>query len=207
VRKTIVMVTHDIEEALFMADRIAVFGAHGAAEQFDTPATILARPANEFVEDFVGGDRGIRQLSVTSVAGTALEATVVVDRAASAAEARAALQLRSRDWAVVLDEQRRPVGWVTASDLPDTGQVEAVMRGADGICVSTAQTLRHAAARILERDESWVLVVDDASRELLGALTLEHIHSAVRTPIGGDDRHDNDGDASGPADRTVGARP
>jgi osmoprotectant transport system ATP-binding protein len=187
VRKTIVMVTHDIEEALFMADRIAVFGAHGAAEQFDTPAAILARPANEFVEDFVGGDRGIRQLSVTSVAEAGLAPAVVVDPTASVPEARAALQRGAQNWAVVLDEKRRPVGWVARGDLSDAGQVEAVMRSADGICVSTAQTLRHAAARILERDESWVLVVDDASRELLGALTLEHIHSAVRAPIDGDD--------------------
>ena len=67
VRKTVVFVTHDIEEAVRLGDRIAVLSQGGHLEQYDTPAAILGNPANDFVADFVGSDRGLKRLSVTSV--------------------------------------------------------------------------------------------------------------------------------------------
>jgi osmoprotectant transport system ATP-binding protein len=65
VRKTVVMVTHDIDEAVRLADRIAVLRQGGRLQQYADPATLLAAPANEFVADFVGGDRSLRRLAVT----------------------------------------------------------------------------------------------------------------------------------------------
>ncbi|WP_313885571.1 ATP-binding cassette domain-containing protein [Fodinicola feengrottensis] len=67
VRKTIVMVTHDVDEAVRMADRIAVFSEGGKLEQYAEPATILGAPSSSFVADFVGGDRSLRRLAVTPV--------------------------------------------------------------------------------------------------------------------------------------------
>ncbi len=67
VRKTIVMVTHDIDEAVLMADRIAVMKEGGYLEQYAAPATILAHPANEFVANFVGHDRTLKRLTVTAL--------------------------------------------------------------------------------------------------------------------------------------------
>lgn len=66
VRKTVLLVTHDIEEAVRMGDRMAVYG-HGRIEQFDTPATVLGAPATPYVADFVGSDRGLKRLAVTPV--------------------------------------------------------------------------------------------------------------------------------------------
>ncbi|MET9677117.1 ATP-binding cassette domain-containing protein [Streptomyces sp. NPDC006482] len=66
VRKTVLLVTHDIEEAVRMGDRMAVYG-HGRIEQFDTPATVLGSPATPYVADFVGSDRGLKRLAVTPV--------------------------------------------------------------------------------------------------------------------------------------------
>ena len=73
VRKTIVFVTHDLDEAVRLADRIAIFRQGGILEQFGTPAELLGSPATEFVADFVGGQRGLRRLSVTPIDARELE--------------------------------------------------------------------------------------------------------------------------------------
>jgi osmoprotectant transport system ATP-binding protein len=65
--KTVVLVTHDIDEAVRMGDRVAVFAAGGRLAQYGTPAQLLAHPADEFVEDFVGATRGLRRLTVTPI--------------------------------------------------------------------------------------------------------------------------------------------
>jgi osmoprotectant transport system ATP-binding protein len=65
--KTVVLVTHDIDEAVRMGDRVAIFAAGGRLAQFGTPAEVLARPADDFVEDFVGATRGLRRLAVTPI--------------------------------------------------------------------------------------------------------------------------------------------
>ena len=78
VRKTIVFVTHDLDEAVRLGDRIAVFRQGGVLEQHDTPAAVLARPATPFVADFVGADRGLRRLAVTPIAAGDLEQQPVV---------------------------------------------------------------------------------------------------------------------------------
>ncbi|GGR12217.1 ABC transporter ATP-binding protein [Streptomyces roseolus] len=72
VRKTVLLVTHDIEEAVRMGDRMAVYG-QGRIEQFDTPATVLASPATPYVADFVGGDRALKRLAVTPVTAEDLD--------------------------------------------------------------------------------------------------------------------------------------
>ena len=66
-------VTHDIDEAVRLGDRIAVLRDGGVLEQYDTPANVLGRPANPFVAGFVGGDRGLKRLSVTAIDVDGLE--------------------------------------------------------------------------------------------------------------------------------------
>jgi len=73
VKKTIVFVTHDIEEAVKLGDRIAILRQGGVLAQYDTPAEILARPATPFVADFVGADRGLKRLKVTMIDPADLE--------------------------------------------------------------------------------------------------------------------------------------
>ena len=73
VRKTVVFVTHDIEEAVLLGDRIAIFRDGGVLEQVASPADILGHPASEFVADFVGADRGLKRLSVTTLRREDLE--------------------------------------------------------------------------------------------------------------------------------------
>jgi osmoprotectant transport system ATP-binding protein len=71
--KTVLLVTHDIDEAVKMGDRVAVFAAGGRLAQYDEPAAILGAPADDFVSEFVGGSRGLRRLSVTPIDPAHLE--------------------------------------------------------------------------------------------------------------------------------------
>ena len=71
--KTVVLVTHDIDEAVRMGDRVAIFATGGRLAQFATPAALLARPADDFIADFVGSERGLRRLTVTQIDPAHLE--------------------------------------------------------------------------------------------------------------------------------------
>ncbi|WP_407667200.1 ABC transporter ATP-binding protein [Micromonospora zamorensis] len=129
VRKTIVLVTHDLDEAVRLGDRIAVLSEGGHLEQYDTPAALLGAPATAFVREFVGADRGIRRLAVTPLDRESLEPvpgdaaadlpTVALD--GSAYDALAVLLTSGRDHLVVTDGGR-PVGTLSRQRLLDLGR-------------------------------------------------------------------------------------
>ncbi|MEU9108980.1 ATP-binding cassette domain-containing protein [Streptomyces xanthophaeus] len=129
VRKTILLVTHDLEEAIRLGDRIAVYGA-GTIEQFACPAAVLGAPATPYVASFVGADRGLKRLAVTPVEKADLAA---------------------------------PQG----KEVPDA----AVELGA---------TLREALAALLQQDSGRIGVTDPGSGALVGVLTPEGVHRALR---------------------------
>ncbi|MER7546966.1 ATP-binding cassette domain-containing protein [Spirillospora sp. NPDC127506] len=104
--KTIVFVTHDIDEAIKLGDRIAVFQTGGKLVQLDTPENLLAHPADPFVAGFIGQNRGIRTLSFAATDGLRLSGHAV-RRATEDAAGAAGLE-----WALVVDDDRRPLGWV-----------------------------------------------------------------------------------------------
>ncbi|GAA1757056.1 ABC transporter ATP-binding protein [Luedemannella helvata] len=123
VRKTIVFVTHDVDEAVRLGDRIAVLSEAGKLEQYDVPARVLAAPANDFVADFVGADRGIKRLAVTPIPAEGLrplpadgDQGPAVNAGATLRDALAALLEGGTGWvAVVADGQRR--GILTPADV------------------------------------------------------------------------------------------
>ena len=115
--KTIVFVTHDIDEAIKLGDNIAVFRTGGKLAQFDTPERLLAHPADDFVADFVGQDRGIRRLSFVKAADLPLREGLVLPADSPVARARAA----GEPWVLVVDGDRRPLGWAAVADLPTGG--------------------------------------------------------------------------------------
>src|SRR5215211_3712071 len=125
VRKTIVFVTHDIEEAVRLGDRIAVMSQGGHVEQFATPADLLGRPANPFVADFVGSDRGLKRLAVTGIDVADLEQPPVVHVTDGLAGARAELERAGARWAVVLDDAGHLHGWLSAERAIGAGTVGA----------------------------------------------------------------------------------
>ncbi len=112
VRKTILFVTHDMDEAVRLGDRIAVFAQGGHLEQYDTPASLLGNPATPFVADFVGSDRGLQRLAVTPIDPGDLEHPPVVHLDDSLAAAGESLRRVGSRWAVVLDDDDNLHGWI-----------------------------------------------------------------------------------------------
>ena len=120
--KTVMMVTHDIDEAVRMGDRVAVFATGGRLAQYDVPARVLGRPADDFVAEFVGASRGLRRLSVTPidvadlepVKGSAPAETVPVT--GSLEDALATL-LRHDDGAVGVTRDGRTIGVLTPASV------------------------------------------------------------------------------------------
>ena len=112
--KTIVFVTHDIDEAIKLGDKVAVFRVGGILAQYATPAELLARPADDFVASFVGRDRGYRALGFLSATGLSVGELQVIVSGISVKQARNEL---SDGWAVVVDNGNRPVGWMSAERL------------------------------------------------------------------------------------------
>ncbi|HWE54842.1 MAG TPA: ABC transporter ATP-binding protein [Acidimicrobiales bacterium] len=105
--KTIVFVTHDIDEAVKLGDRIAVMQVGGLLVQFDTPERVLAAPADQFVERFLGVDRGVRWLSFLSSEVLSLAPATTAESGVSDDQLRAA----GTEWVLVVDSEQRPLGW------------------------------------------------------------------------------------------------
>ncbi|MFW5420021.1 ATP-binding cassette domain-containing protein [Nocardiopsis sp. CNT-189] len=118
--KTILFVTHDIDEAVKLGDGIAVFRPGGRLAQYDPPERLLAEPADEFVERFIGYDRGVRRLSFFPASALQLRSDAVLDHGATAGEALALAERTGEPWLLVADGARRPLGWVSADELART---------------------------------------------------------------------------------------
>ncbi|MFE4859072.1 ABC transporter ATP-binding protein [Streptomyces sp. NPDC056670] len=184
VRKTVLLVTHDIEEAVRMGDRMAVYGS-GRIEQFDTPASVLGAPATSYVAQFVGADRGLKRLSVTTVEPDDLEQPPVVRLDEPAAAAAARLRGEEARWAVVLNEGGELHGWVAADELSlaGTGSVADLARRMEA-WVPVGAPLKQAFSEMLQYDAGWVAVVDGA--RFLGVLTPAKLHEALRRSVDAD---------------------
>jgi osmoprotectant transport system ATP-binding protein len=115
--KTIVLVTHDVEEAIKVGDQVAIFRPHGQIAQVDSPERLLAAPADSYVENFLGFDRGIRRLSFLAASGLNLDDRTVVGQDMTASMAARAARDSGEDWVLVVGGDHHPQGWAAASDL------------------------------------------------------------------------------------------
>jgi osmoprotectant transport system ATP-binding protein len=182
VRKTIVFVTHDIEEAVRIGDRIAVMSYGGHVEQYATPAELLGRPANAFVADFVGSDRGLKRLAVTGIDIADLEQPPVVHVTDGLADARATLTRMGARWAVVLDDAENLHGWLSAERAAGSGTVGSAARRMEA-WVPVQSSLKTAFATMLQHEAGWVAVLD--GDRFVGVLTPESLHAALRRSVEG----------------------
>jgi len=182
VRKTIVFVTHDIEEAVRLGDRIAVMSSGGTVEQFAPPAELLGAPATPFVADFVGADRGLKRLAVTGIDLADLERPPVVHVRDGLADARAVLARSNARWAVVLDDQENLHGWLSAERAVGSGTVHDAGKRMEA-WVPIDATLKTAFSTMLQLEAGWVAVLD--GDRFCGVLTPESLHAALRRSVEG----------------------
>ncbi|MBR8740538.1 ABC transporter ATP-binding protein [Nocardiopsis sp. MG754419] len=169
IRKTIVFVTHDIDEAVKMGDRIAIFAEGGRVVQYDTPERILSEPADDFVSDFIGAGASVRRLSLTRIGdATVAEDWPTLPFSADASERAAAVAAGDHDFLLLLDDGL-PVEWLPSSGgggLPVLAPV-----GPD-------HTLYDALDTMLSNNSD-VVVVTDAQGRYRGTLDLPTIQDLI----------------------------
>ncbi|WP_327293842.1 MULTISPECIES: betaine/proline/choline family ABC transporter ATP-binding protein [unclassified Streptomyces] len=183
VRKTVLMVTHDIEEAVRMGDRIAVYG-EGRIEQFDTPGAVLGTPATPYVAGFVGADRGLKRLSVTRIETDDLEQPPVARHDETAGTVAGRLRAEGARWAVVLRQDGGLHGWAAADSLTGaSGAVGPLARRMEA-WVPVGAPLKRAFSEMLQHDAGWVAVLD--GDRFLGVLTPAKLHEALRRSVDAD---------------------
>jgi osmoprotectant transport system ATP-binding protein len=183
VRKTVVFVTHDVDEAIKMADRIAILQRGGILAQYDTPAAILANPASEFVERFVGADRGLKRLSLLRIRDLALIPPVVVHAGEDRADVRRRLEgAEGLSFALLVDERDQPLGWLDRHDLARTGPIDPSAATPGAPTVQPETTLRDALSAMLSSSVQLGVVVDGRER-VLGLISVDAISDALREPV------------------------
>jgi osmoprotectant transport system ATP-binding protein len=176
-KKTIVFVTHDIDEAIKMADRIAILNRGGVIEQYATPEEILRDPANDFVTSFVGRERGLKRLALVKVGDIEIQKGPVVASTSSVESALDQMDSFGFDWTSVVDEGEL-LGWVDRDALRNKRIVNEAAPGPFSAYVTADSTLRHALDSIVTSRTQVAVVVSEGQR-YLGILTPEHISKEI----------------------------
>jgi len=176
--KTIVFVTHDIDEAIKMGDRIAILREGSGVAQYDTPETVLAAPADDFVREFIGSGAALKGLGLTQVRDVDLGQWPTATADGGRKAALRAVQASDHASVLLLDERRRPLRWVPADELagPD-GALER--RGIEVRAVVEPTATLATALEAMLGSVVGVVVVVDHSGAVLGTLDLHTIMSAV----------------------------
>ncbi|MGH3386811.1 MAG: betaine/proline/choline family ABC transporter ATP-binding protein [Nocardioidaceae bacterium] len=176
--KTIVFVTHDFDEAVKLGDRIAVLAEGSRIVQYDTPAEILASPADDYVSEFVGAGAALKQLTLTRVRDVDLDQAVTVPVGGDTADAIRRARDAGREHVVVLDDRQRPLRWMTLRDLEGADSVTTDPRDRSLDTVSTSSTLNDALDSMLTSSHGVVLVTGRGSA-YEGAIRVDTIMKAI----------------------------
>ena len=172
--KTIIFVTHDIDEAIKLGDQVAVLREGGTLAQLADPAYLLAHPVDDFVADFVGKDRGYRALGFQKTPALTLSPEPTVRMGATAVDVQAAGARGG--WLLVTDDDRRPLGWVETARLG--GQVTSGALHRSGTVASTTSSLRNTLDAALSSPSRRGVVVD-ASGALAGTVRAQEVLAAI----------------------------
>jgi osmoprotectant transport system ATP-binding protein len=177
--KTILFVTHDIDEAIKMGDLVAVMQVGGHLAQFGTPAQILSSPASDFVARFVGADRGLKRLSLSRVRDLALTQPPTARPGDDAADARRRVLADPFHYLLLVDVEGRPIGWVDQDRIPTFGELTESMAVPMSPLLNQRATLKDALSLLLDADVQAGIVVDRHGRAL-GLVTAGMIADVMR---------------------------
>jgi osmoprotectant transport system ATP-binding protein len=176
---TILFVTHDIDEAIKMGNRVAVFQPGGRLAQYDASSTVLEAPANEFVARFVGADRGLKRLSLSRVRDVELGQPPTVRAGDDAAAVAIEIAGAPESYVLLLDGDDHPLGWLWRQDVERPGPVGADRATSPDPLLEPDSTLRDALSAMLGSAVQEGVVVDPDGR-LLGTLTVDAVSSVLR---------------------------
>jgi osmoprotectant transport system ATP-binding protein len=179
IRKTVVFVTHDIDEAIKMGDRIAVMRKGGKLAQYAPPAELLMYPEGRFVEDFVGADRALKRLALQRVRDVDLWRAPLVRVGEPVAEARAKLSDGEVPIPLLVDGDGRPLGWLSDKGMHGE-RVERQLRSGPEPLLELDDVLRDALSDLLQEEARYGPVVDHRGR-VSGVLSIEILSHALRT--------------------------
>jgi len=182
-RKTVVLVTHDVEEAIKVGDQVAVFYPHGKVAQIDTPEQLLGAPADDYVENFLGFDRGIRRLAFFPAVGLDLGTGTVLAADTPVGQARQAAKRAGESWVLVTSAERLPRGWAALAELESRDGHEVlgqVPLAPYGHTFRVSQDSLRAAldATVLSRT-GLAVGVDDEGR-VVGVTSYERLRAAIQ---------------------------
>jgi len=180
IRKTVLFVTHDIDEAVKMGDRVAILEEGGRLAQYATPAELLMAPANAFVEDFVGADRALKRLALMRVRDIDLWQAPLAFAGQSTAEVKAELVGAEVPHTLLIDSQRRPLGWLSDSDLGGETVPPTPHSGPDPV-LDLDDVMRDALADLLQSETQYAPVTDAQGRTA-GVLSIEIISEFLGSP-------------------------
>jgi osmoprotectant transport system ATP-binding protein len=179
IRKTVVFVTHDIDEAIKMGDKIAVLKRGGVLAQYAPPAELLSYPADDFVKDFVGADRALKRLALQRVRDIDLWKPATLRVGERVSEARAKLADADLQIPLLVDDDGKPVGWLSDRALQGE-RVERQLRSPAEPVVELDDILRDALSDMLEAETQYAPVVD-ARGHVAGLLSIEVIGHVLNT--------------------------
>jgi osmoprotectant transport system ATP-binding protein len=178
--KTILFVTHDIDEAIKLGDLVAVMQIGGKLAQFGPPEDILANPASDFVARFVGADRGLKRLSLVRVRDLAPRPVVMARAGEDAADARRRTLADDYPYLLLVDAESRPIGWIHQRHIPESGPLTADVAEPMSPLLEPSDTLKDALGRLLAAGVEAGIVVDERGRAL-GILTFADIGELLRS--------------------------
>ncbi len=176
--KTVVLVTHDIEEAIKVGDLVALYRPHGTIAQLGTPERLLGAPADDYVADFVGFDRGIRRLSFFATASLSLNTEPVLGADATVAKAMAA----DEPWILVVNGGK-PCGWIPADRLgqhPGDTPLGQVPAEAFGHTFTAGTDSLRAALDAAVLSPAGQAIGVDGDGQVVGVVTFDQLRAAVQ---------------------------
>lgn len=178
-KKTIMFVTHDIDEALKMGTLICILQVGGVLAQLDTPANILARPANAFVADFVGADRGLKRLTLVRVGEVMQKAPLLGNVNDNGADLATKMRSHNVDSIFVTDDADRLAGYVGLEEAQTHPVKQAKAMLHHLITTTEAEaTMKDAFSTMLSYGIRYLPVVDPHQR-LLGLVTVEDAQALI----------------------------